>query len=378
MDGTRRARRRHAARNGAAIIAFALALIVALPNAAFASVSATPDTTAGVTGTVYALAQVGDRTIIGGNFTAVGGVARRNVAAIRADGTVDPGFNPNVDGIVYAVAGNADGSRIFIGGAFATVGGVARARIAAVDPSGAVVPTWQANANDEVRALATSGTRVYAGGRFTTIGPSSRPRLAAIDTATGTVITAFNPRPSWTVRAVTVSPDGTKVYAVGSFSAIGGQARKYAAEVLASNGQATAFAPTRDGGIALAVALTPNGSRVFYSTENNRLFAYDPAISNNPVYVVATSGDTQAIGASATEVYIGGHFSQLQNFKLKRAHIASFRVADGTPTTWNPTINGALGVWAIGVTPNAVVVGGDFTQVGNKNQPGFARFSGTP
>jgi hypothetical protein len=377
MDGTTRTRH-VAARRGGAAVALVLAVLLLLPSAAFASVSATPDTTAQVTGIVYALAQVGDRTIIGGDFTAVGGVARQNIAAIRADGSVDPAFNPGADGIVYAVAGSGDGSRIFVGGVFANVGGVARANIAALDSTGAVVSGWQANANDDVLALATSGSRVYAGGRFTAIGTSARRRLAAIDIATGSVITAFNPWPDWTVRAVTVSPDGTKVYAVGGFSVIGGQSRPNAAEVLASNGQATAFKPSQGGGVALAVALTPDGTRMFFSTENNRLFAYEPAKSNDPVYVVATSGDTQAIGASTTEVYIGGHFSQLQGYKLKRGHLASLHLSDGTPTSWNPSVNGAMGVWAIGLTSNAVFIGGEFTKVGNKNQSGFARFSGTP
>ena len=250
--------------------------------------------------------------------------------------------------------------------------------LAAVDANGAVVPTWQANTNADVLALAVSGNRVYAGGRFTSIGSAGRRRLAAVDVASGSVISAFNPWPDWTVRAVTVSPDGTKVYAVGGFGVIGGQSRPNVGEVLASNGQATAFQPSQGGGIALAVALTPNGSRMYFSTENNRLFAYDPAVSNNPVYVVQTSGDTQAIAASATEVYIGGHFSQLQSFRAKRQHIASLRVVDGTPTTWNPGVNGFMGVWAMGVTPNSLVIGGDFTRVANRVLPGFARFTGTP
>jgi hypothetical protein len=378
--GTGTLRRGRIGRAGA-VVAVAVAALVLTPVAAGASVSVTPDATAGVTGTVYAVAQVGTRIIVGGDFTAVGGQPRRNLAAIRADGTVDPTFHPDPDGIVYAVAGNADGTRVFAGGTFANVAGAPRANLAALDPAtGGLVPGWDASTNDGVLALAVSGNRLYAGGRFTTIGGQTRRRLAAVDTTTAAVALGFNPWPDWTVRSVAVSPDGTKVYAVGGFTAIGGAPRKQgAAELLASSGAVTAWDPT-NGGVGLASALTPDGSRFYFSTPDNRLWAYDPAVSNSPVYVLQSSGDTQAIAASATEVYFGGHFGQVWygKAKIKRAHIASIRVSDGAITSWNPGVAGNLGTWATAVTPTALLVGGDFHKVGNKSQPGFARFSGTP
>ncbi len=369
----------HVRRVGATA-ALAMAVVLATPDAAFAAVASTPDTIAAVTGTVYAVARVGDRTILGGDFTAVGGVARRNAAAILADGTVDPNFDPRPDGIVYALAGTADGSRTFLGGTFVNAGGAARAHLAAIDTAtGLAVAGWNVDANGDVLSLATSGNRLYAGGRFTAIGTSTRRRLAAIDLTTGAVQLGFNPWPDWTVRAVAVSPDATKVYAVGGFATIGGASRRGAAEVLASTGVATAFEPSK-GGVALAAALTPDGTRFYFSTTDNRLYAYDPAVSNTPVYIVQSGGDTQAIAASATEVFFGGHFGQvwLGKAKIKRSRIASIRVADGAVTAWNPGADGYLGVWAAAVTPTHLLVGGDFKKIGGRTQPGFARFTGTP
>lgn len=74
-------------RGAVAVVAIAM-MMFAQP--AHASVSTTSDQTARVNGTVYAIAQVGDLTIVGGEFTTVGGRPRSNVAAIRADGTVTP------------------------------------------------------------------------------------------------------------------------------------------------------------------------------------------------------------------------------------------------------------------------------------------------
>lgn len=364
----------------AALIVVVSAIALMLPGVAGASVSSAPEPTARVTGTVYAVAQVGTRTIIGGDFTQVGGLERRNLAAIRADGTVDPSFNPSPNGVVYAVAGSADGTRVYAGGIFSSVGGATRSNLAALDaPTGNAVTTWVVNTDSDVLALAVSGTRLYVGGRFTTISSTARRRLAAVDTQTGTVALGFNPAPDWTVKAVGVSPDATKVYAVGGFAAIGGASRRGAAELFASTGATTAFNPT-NGGVALALSLTPDGSRFYFSTTDNRLYAYDPAVSNAPVYVVQSGGDTQAIAASASEVYFGGHFSQVWTgrAKIKRAFIASVRVADGAVTSWNPGADGYMGVWAAAVTPTHVLVGGDFHNIGGLRQDGFARFAGTP
>ena len=44
------------------------------------------------------------KTIIGGDFTHVGGVARNHLARLNADGSLDTGFAPVVDQRVYAAA----------------------------------------------------------------------------------------------------------------------------------------------------------------------------------------------------------------------------------------------------------------------------------
>jgi hypothetical protein len=371
--------RRWAARGLTAVAAAAMALGTA--TSAAASPSASFDDTAYVSGTVYAIAYSGDRIFIGGDFTAVGGQPRSNAAALRPDGRLDPTWQPNPDGIVRAIAASADGSRVFLGGEFLTAGGAPRSKLAGVDAiTGAALPDWTTTANGDVLALAVSGNRVYAGGRFTEIGGVANRRLVAIDATTGVVNnTTFRPRPDWTVRAVGVSPDGSKVYAVGGFALIGGATRPGAAEVSAANGMATAFNPVvANGGVVLSMTLTPDGSRFFFSTESNRIYAYTPATSNTPIYAIQTGGDTQAMAASATELYFGGHFQRLNDFRVERSRIASVYVASGTPTDWNPGVDGLMGVWAIAIGATSVSIGGDFAHVGGVWQRGFARFSGTP
>lgn len=361
-----------------------VALVLAVPPLAYASVSTTPDDTAAVAGGVYGLAQAGDRVIVGGTFTRMGGKPRSNMAAVRADGTVDPAFVADTNGKVAAVAVSADRSRVFLGGAFTTVNGTPRANLAAVDATtGEVIESWSADTvgtYPDVKTLAVHGNRLYVGGRFIGIDGTARKRFAAIDTGTGNLIATFSPRPDMGVSEVLVSNDGSIVWAGGAFTKLGGQPREnHAGAVYAANGNATAFAPTVSGGNAVTIGLSPDGSRFFISTGNNSLLAYDPAVSNEPVWNIKTSGNTQAIAVSDNEMYIGGHFSQFVTGKIKRNYIASVDPHTGTPTSWDPLAQGGkMGVWALLIEGSHLHAGGVFSSFDLVSQRGYARFSGTP
>lgn len=359
----------------------ALSLVFMLPQAAYASVSAVADDTARVNGTVYAVAQVGDRTIIGGDFTTVGGQPRNHVAAIRANGTVDPTFNPDVDGIVHAVAGSADGSTIYIGGTFTTAGGAPHANLAAVDAvTGAALPSWSSDTSGDapdVLALTVSGSTLYVGGRFTGIQGTTRKRLVALDPS-GAIVTGFRAAANGTVRVVTVSTDGTRLFAGGAFTSIGGQTRPAVAELDPVTGTARAFAAAPLGSILVGMGTSPSGDRLYFGVADNRVFAYNTADSSL-AWTIKNGGDTQAIAASDTEVYLGGHFTNNITNKVRRVWIESVQPSNGQVTSWDPQMaGGSLGVWAISTTPTSLIVGGEFTSVGGVVCRRFARFQGTP
>jgi hypothetical protein len=368
-------------RRGAAVAVAAAVVVAGAPGAASASVSPLPDDTARVNGTVYAVAQVGDRTIIGGDFTTVGGQPRNHVAAIRSNGTVDPSFNPDVDGVVHAVVGSADGQTVYVGGTFTTAGGAAHANVAAVDAlTGAAVPTWSADTTGDqpdVLGLAVVGSNLYVAGRFTWIDGTTRKRLVALTTA-GDVVTGFKPAPTGTVRVVSPSIDGTRLFVGGAFNAIGGQSRSAVAELDPGTGAARAFTAPAVGSLLTAMGTSPSGDRLYFGVADNRVFAYDTATSA-PLWTIKNGGDTQAIDASDTEVYLGGHFTNNITTKVKRQWIESVRPADGSLTSWDPQLlGGSLGVWAITATATSLLVGGEFTSAGGVEKKRFARFSGTP
>lgn len=372
-------------RRGRGLVALvAVITLAAFPQSAFASVSTTPEAPGSrIGGKIQAMVQVGDRTIVGGQFSTVGGKPHLNVAAIRADGKVDPNFNASVDGVVWSLAASEDGTRIFVGGVFANAGGLPRANLAALDAiTGEVVASWQADTvglRPDVLSLAVKGDRLYVAGRYSGIDGTTRKRLVAVGVTDGEIVTAFRPVPSGILKAVAVSPDGTKVYAGGSFVTIGGQSRPLGvAELDAATGASTAFNPQVGGGKVITIGLNPEATRFYFATEDNKLFSYELSASV-PMWEIKTSGNTQAIAVSPTEIYIGGHFSQIVTGKIPRMFIASLEPETGAVTPWYPVMTGgSKGVWSILMTPTHLTVGGVFWTINGQTHKYFARFPGTP
>nr|MBP7509253.1 hypothetical protein [Prolixibacteraceae bacterium] len=104
---------------------------------------------------------------IGGEFNRVGSVERNHIAHILSNGSVDDAWNPDANGLVFALA--ISGTTVYVGGNFTSIGGHLCNHIAAIDYSGSITD-WNPDANDIVIAIVVSGTTVYAGGAFTTIG----------------------------------------------------------------------------------------------------------------------------------------------------------------------------------------------------------------
>ena len=179
----------------------------------------------GGTDTVNAVASDGSGGwYIGGLFTHVGGIARRNIAHIRADRSVDPAFDPSADGAIRAMVVSADGLTVYVSGLFTSIGGQTRNRIAGLNAVNGSATAFDPNpVGTQVEALAISGSIVYAGGNFTSIGGQLRNRIAALNVADGSATLTFNPNASNTVRALAIS--GSTLYVGGGFATIGGQTR---------------------------------------------------------------------------------------------------------------------------------------------------------
>ncbi len=232
----------------------AAALVVPLGAASAAPpTTTTPDTTYQVNGRVDAVAYVGSRVVLAGQFTGVAPHAStswdtsyRYLAAFdAATGALDTSFRPAPDKPVRDLI--TDGSALFVGGEFATFGSVSRPKVAKLSAAGVLDPTFLPKApNALVSALALDGGQLYLGGAFTTLGGTKGTavsRVARLDAVTGAVDTSWLPTIANTTRTDapsvrTLTVGGGAAYIGGYFQQVNGAPRRSAARVSTAPGAA--------------------------------------------------------------------------------------------------------------------------------------------
>ena len=374
--------------------------------------------------TVHSLAVSGGTVFAGGDFTSIGGQARRGVAALSATTGLATAWNPNPGSTPLLVAGPVvktlaiQGGNLFVGGAFTTIGAVTRNHIASIVVSSGVVTPWNPNANISVHALAASGGLIYAGGRFTTIGGQIRSGLAALNAAGSA--TPWDPQPDAPVHAIALS--GATVFAGGEFSFIGGALRNRIAALDAASGLATGWNPSVGGdevdallvqgatvyaggpfflaaldattGLAtlwdqftngnvncLAVSgatLYAGGSFDYVAGRQlNSLVALDTGSGLTKPWYPDPHGQVNALNTSGATVYVGGTFTNISG--QPRARLAALDQS-GVLTDWNPTPagQGFEKVYCFATSGAQVFVGGDFTSIGGQAQSFLAALDAAP
>ncbi len=141
------------------------------------------------------------RLYVGGAFAPGDVPAQRNLAVVDSATGAVHAFGGGTNSGVWTIAPSLDGSTLFIGGAFVMVAGKRRARLAALDPAtGALLP-WNSGANDLVRIVLPASDALYVGGDFTSAGGLSRPKLVKLDLDLGAAL-GWNPEPDDRVWAL--------------------------------------------------------------------------------------------------------------------------------------------------------------------------------
>jgi hypothetical protein len=314
-------------------------------------------------GTVNAIAGTGSTLFLGGNFSRIGPwVGGAGVVDRGTGGALRP--YPRVAGTVFASAADGGGGW-YIGGAFTRVQGQPRRNLAHLRADG-TVDAWNPGADTTVRALAHAGSLVYAGGDFSGAGGAARGRLAAIDASTGTA-TAWDPEPNGPVMSLLVS--GSTLYAGGSFRVVAGGAAPGVVSFDVSTGSRLPVplqGPT-SGGSVFALARSGNRLDVAGSFSHagppTGAGSFLDATTAAPVApffdVVGQLRAVESDGAGGW--YLGGEFTAVCGApRTNLAHV----LADGGVAPWNPGTDDT--VRAIAVTPARIYVGGDFNKCGGK------------
>lgn len=162
-----------------------------------------------------AIAVVGSRVFIGGEFGIVNGQVRNFLAAVDATtGALDVTWNPNSSRAVYDIDSAPDGSVVYVGNHGGSIGSAPNqpVGIAALDPISGLPTSWRANTG-EVRGVSASDAGVFIAGSFSSVGGLGRANTAAISN-TGNVLN------SWPMNAATSLPLGVSMTAAGASSVI--------------------------------------------------------------------------------------------------------------------------------------------------------------
>ncbi|TDB89596.1 hypothetical protein E1264_07795 [Actinomadura sp. KC216] len=365
----------------------------------------------GWAGVVYAMAQVGDKIIVGGKFQSVkqGETTYPVTHLLAINATtkrLDPSFRPQLDGTVEALAPGADGKSVLVGGKFNKVNGAARPKLARLD-----VATGKETANGTWKTPGIQGGavfdievakgRVYIAGQFTSVAGANRKGLAALSQTTGGLSTKFGMVPftgvhnggTSRVRRIEATPDGTKMYAIGNFRTAGGQERRQfarltlgdATDALDTNWKTDGFASscaTVFDSYVRDMAMSPDGKYVAVATTGGpggttqlcdsatRWNTDDSGLNVKPVWTNYTGGDTlDSIAISDSAVFAGGHPRWSNNplgrdrsryGAVTRPGLAALDPRNGIPFSWNPGRDPrGDGAWSLLVTDDGLWVGSD-------------------
>ena len=266
--------------------------------------------------------QADGKILLAGAFTTVNGQPRNRIARLHADGTLEDTatFNPGTgaNGTVFCVTQQPDG-KILLAGEFTTVNGQARKGIARLHPDGSVedLTTFNPGAGTNPRAfnaVVQADGKILISGDFISVDGQPRNGIARLN-ADGSIesTTTFNPGTgaNGEVNCIVVQADG-RILLSGSFTTVNGQSRVRIARLHADGSvesTATFNAGTGANLTAFGLGLQPDG-KIFVggslTTMNGTTRNHLARLANDPATQTLTApGVTSLVwsrGGSAPEI----------------------------------------------------------------------------
>ncbi len=363
-------------------------------------------------GAVYKFVQANGVMYAGGAFSQVstasgvspgGTFTRNNLVAFNPTTGVISSFAPSFNGAVWALA--TDGTSLYVGGDFTAVNGVARSRLAKFNLStGALDPTFRPTLNASVRDAVFVNGRLIVSGVFV-------KKIAEISLSTGAATSYVNVPITGTVASnagptevyrIAVNPAGTRLVGVGNFTSVGGVTRYRALMLNLGTTSATVsaweYVPLRNMCAASSIPdylrdvdFSPDGTWFVIASTGfvpvsggigrdlcDATTRFETAIlaPNRPTWINYTGGDTlHSVAATDVAVYVQGHQRWLDNpfgrdfagpGAVSRPGIGAMNVTTGKALSWNPTKGRGVGGKDLYVTSQGLWVGSDTDRIGNE------------
>jgi uncharacterized delta-60 repeat protein len=334
----------------------------------------------GANGTVYALAvDPGNRIVVGGDFTTLGGQNHVRIGRVNLDGTVDAGFSASANSTVFCLAAQHDGG-FLVGGQFTSITDQPRSGLARLDANGALDDRFQSEANGVVHALALQPDgRILVAGSFTSLGGVSRANLGRLH-ADGTLDPTFIGAADGAVYSIALQPDG-RILVGGAFTMLNGQQHHFVGRLhpdgtvdpgfaAAANDLVHCLRLQPDGRVLLGgrfTQLNGEGSSRLGRLENSGVLDHTfTPFADNTVYSLALQTDGR--------ILVGGLFSSLSG--ENRAYLGRLRSDGQFDTTFAPRVGGGVTSVAL-MRDGNVLVGGHFTMIDDEPRTRLARLTNT-
>jgi hypothetical protein len=414
---------------GGAVLAAAAAMLILTPlttaSATSTTVSATPAANmpyvTSADSSVRQIVQCGGTMYAVGSFSTVGAagkptLTRHNAFSFNATTGAISSWNPNPNGMVDSIALSSDCAYAYLGGTFTTVGGASVARLAKVNTTtGARITGFAPAPTGEVFTLKLIGSRLFVGGGFSHIDNVGRVALATVNPTSGALdnyvslgITGTLPNSTTKIYNFSLSPNGKKLLAMGSFLKVGGQARQQIFMLDLGTSSATVdkwyspyFSMSCTASEPLwdkAAAWSPEGGSIYIATtgyhgtsplcDATSKFAATASSTLKPVWINKTGCDSlYAVVADDYNVYVGGHQRWLGNpagcdkagpGAFSRPGIGGLVPGTGAVTSWNPTRDRGHGADDLLLTSAGLWVASDTydssTLCAGKYHPGICFF----
>jgi uncharacterized delta-60 repeat protein len=273
------------------------------------------------------------KIIVGGAFTAFGGILAKYIARINSDNTLDTSFSPvgtSLNGIVNAIALASDG-KIVVGGEFNDYNGTALTSIARLSTTGTLDTSFALTGtglDNTVNTLAMdSNGKIIVGGLFSSYDGTPTSGIIRIN-PDGTHDSSFNFGGSGfvgQVNSLALDPNG-KIVCGGVFNSYNGVPRGSIARLNSDGSLDTSFVPS---GTAFddevdAVAIDSNGKIVvggLFTSYNSIPANYIARLNSDgtldssfsPSGIGFNSSVTTLVVEDNGKIVVGGQFSAYDN-----------------------------------------------------------------
>ncbi len=326
---------------------------------------------------VYCLAvQPDGKILLGGQFSyflpnsGLTATLRSSLARLNADGTLDMGFNPSPNDLVYCIMPQADG-KVLLGGRFTSLkpNGAAvstpRQRIARVHTNGTLDQDFAPNANGELQSIALQADgKILLGGSFPNILPIGVPSLVVQSNLVrlngdGTLDSSFDVEPDYSVLSVTVQTDGS-LLAGGHFTSIktnGVQttSRGYIARLHGNGFVDSAFDPKANSSVN-NIALQKDGQIL----SSGWFTTFQPNVAVSPTTRRHFARLSNSSAEQGLRVLDASQILWTRRGSAPEAHAVSFEQSGDGGLTWTPLGNGTR----VGTTPDWQLTGLSLTTSG--------------